>query len=175
MKISFFKHLHKFTIPLFLLLANCSSTNTIAPTSKIKLAPNFSLYDFNNYQISLDSFKNKYVLVHFWASWCPSCVHELTTLENLYRFLNKEKFTILAVAIDDTKEAVAAIQAKYNFSFSLLLDESNTARNSYKVRSLPQSFLVNKDGSLISFIEPETGNLVSHTSGPQSWDKKRIF
>lgn len=77
-----------------------------------KPAPDFTLPDVNGKQVSLSSFKGKYVLIDFWASWCKPCRMENPNVVAAYNKFKNKNFTILGVSLDESKEAwLSAIKA----------------------------------------------------------------
>ena len=90
----------------------------IFPSIIGKPAPNFTLMDKNNKQVSLSDFKGKYVLLDFWATWCRPCIAEIPNLKKIKKDFGGEKFEIISVCIDrDNPGTIATwnrIDEKYN-------------------------------------------------------------
>lgn len=83
-----------------------------APVQVGKPAPDFTLPDVNGKMVSLSSFKGKYVLVDFWASWCGPCRQENPNVVAAFNQFKDKNFTVVGVSLDRNKDAwLQAIQA----------------------------------------------------------------
>jgi len=116
-------------------------------------APDFTLPDINGKMISLSDYSGKVVLVNIWATWCPSCVDEMPSMEKLYQKLKGENFEILAVSIDSLGlNAVAPFMKKHKLTFPALIDSEGTISIAYRTTGVPESFIIDKDGRLVKKI-----------------------
>lgn len=118
------------------------------------LAPNFELEDLNGQKIELSSYKNKVVLVNFWASWCPPCKAEMPTLENIYTKYNGPDFEILAVnsTVQDSLPEVQNFVKATQLTFPILLDKDGFATHLYNIQSLPVSYFIGRDGIIRDIV-----------------------
>jgi peroxiredoxin len=70
-----------------------------------KTAPEISLPDVNGNEVKLSSYRGKYVLVDFWASWCTPCRYENPAVVKAYQRFKDKNFDILGVSLDQKKDA----------------------------------------------------------------------
>ncbi len=116
------------------------------------VAPDFTMNDTEGKPVSLSSFKGKIVLVDFWASWCGPCRQENPNVVNLYKQYHSKGFEILGVSLDRAKEEWLKAIKDDNLTWTHVSDLQfwqNAAARLYGVNSIPQSFLLDKDGKII--------------------------
>ncbi len=110
-------------------------------------APNFRLRDLNGNLTSLSQFRGKVVLLNFWATWCGPCRVEMPAMEQLYRTSSRKEFEILAVSTDAQGAAVTRpFQQKTGLTFPILHDSDMEIGLTYGARSLPMTFMVDRQG-----------------------------
>jgi peroxiredoxin len=118
-----------------------------------KQAPELSLPDVNGKKIALSSFKGKYVLVDFWASWCLPCRKENPNVVQAYNKYKNKNFTILGVSLDKEKDDwVGAIETdKLSWTQVSDLQEWNSAAvSTFNFTGIPFNVLVDPEGKIIA-------------------------
>lgn len=119
------------------------------------MAPDFSQPDTTGTPVSLSSFRGKYVLVDFWASWCGPCRQENpNVVENYNKFSNKN-FTVLGVSLDRQGQKSKWVEAirKDNLTWTHVSDLQfwdNAAAKLYHIVSIPQNMLVDPQGKIVA-------------------------
>ncbi len=130
--------------------ASLALTNKTAPG---KLAPDFVMNDVDGKPLKLSALRGKYVLVDFWASWCGPCRKENPNVVAAYKKYHNKGFEILGVSLDSKKEAWLKAINDDGLTWkhvSELKGWSNTAAALYGVKSVPASFLLDKDGKVLA-------------------------
>jgi peroxiredoxin len=115
-------------------------------------ASDFTLPDTHSKLVSLSSYKGKYTLVDFWASWCGPCRGENPNFVKAYRKYHAKGFAILGVSLDSQKESWEQAIKKDKLSWTQVSDLKgwqNSAAELYGIKSIPMNFLLDKDGKII--------------------------
>lgn len=147
------RRLRLLTIALVVVLAAAVALTTgcksRTPRTERGQGTNFTLKDLSGKEVSLDQFKGKVVLLEFWATWCPPCrlaVPELIKLDE--RFKGRD-FALLAVSLDESKKAVKDFVEEEGIHYTVLMDDGK-ASEAYGVFSIPTSFIIDRDGTVLS-------------------------
>lgn len=107
------------------------------------------LNDINNKKIDLSKLKGKVVLVNFWASWCPPCVHEMPSMQRLQNRFFSKGFTILGVNMaEDVKSVRHFLKTKVAVQFPILFDSDGAALKDWGVFAFPTSYVIDKEGKI---------------------------
>lgn len=115
-----------------------------------KEAPDFTLKDINGKDVSLKSFRGKYVLIDFWASWCPPCREENPNLVKMHKKFGGKNLEIISVSLDESADKWKKAVAEDGLNWTLLIDPEGTIAHEYDVEEIPSTFLVDKEGIVIS-------------------------
>lgn len=123
--------------------------STFSAAADKQKAADFSLKDLRGNTIALSSLKGKVVLLNFWATWCPSCVSEMPSLNKLYDELKSRGLEVIAVSTDGSASSVMDFRETHGLHFPVVMDEDREVTREYHVFSLPTTFLINREGIIV--------------------------
>lgn len=120
-----------------------------------RIAPDFEQSTAEGKTVKLSDFRNKYLLLDFWASWCGPCREENPNLTAAYQKYKEKGFEILGVSLDRAGQrkawldAIAEDQLRWP-QVSDLKGWDNAVAKMYGIRSIPASFLIDPAGKIIA-------------------------
>lgn len=136
-----------------LLNSQVQANTPATPIAVGAMAPEIALANEKGEIVTLSSFKGKYVLVDFWASWCGPCRGENPNVVAAYEKYKNKNFTVLGVSLDDNKENwIEAIKAdKLNWPhISDLKKWESTVVPTYQIEGIPFNVLLDTAGKIIA-------------------------
>jgi thiol-disulfide isomerase/thioredoxin len=111
--------------------------------------PPLQLETLDGGKMDLRQLKNRVVLVNFWATWCPPCVHEMPSMQRLSEKLQNDPFVIVGVNIAEQKPVVETfLKNKVHVDFPILLDSDGNTMRQWNVMAFPTSFVIDKQGRI---------------------------
>jgi len=119
------------------------------------------LEDVNGIEIDISDFRGKIVFLNFWATWCPSCVTEMPSMEKLHRKLKEKNFAMVAVSVQDSAAEVRRFFKQNQLTYTALLDSIGKTVPGFGIRAIPTTLLLDKSGRIFGRI-----------MGPREWDSR---
>jgi peroxiredoxin len=117
-------------------------------------APDFSLPDSSGTKVhTLSSFRGRYVLVDFWASWCGPCKTEIPYLKAAYTRFHEKGFDILSVSLDDKRDAWTKALQQFQMPWPQVSDVKgfrSIVNDLYPIPSIPKTLLLDRQGKIIA-------------------------
>lgn len=101
-------------------------------------------------EVKLAGHEGTVVLVDFWASWCAPCRESFPWLNKLTDQYDKSSFKVIAVNVDENRDAAEAFLKEFPAKFDIMYDSESQLLNHFGVFAMPTSFLFDADGKLIA-------------------------
>lgn len=110
--------------------------------------PALSLPSLKGGSVSLGGFRDRVVLVNFWATWCGPCRRELPAFEVLRQRYKHQGFDVVGINVDSEPALAAAFVEEFKLSYPLLSDPEFNAAKAFGADAMPISYLVGRDGRI---------------------------
>ena len=139
---------------IFSVFSSISQTNEDVPLNNIaineipKPISPVVFEDFYGNKIKIKDYQGKLIIVNFWATWCPPCKKEMPSLDKLYKDKKFKNLKIFAVNMEEpnklkTKNFFTELNIK---NLEIFFDESFSYVKEFKLRGVPTTVLINKNG-----------------------------
>lgn len=131
-----------------------TKVNSLPIASQVAMiAPEISGLDIlNNFNVSLNSLKGKYVFIDFWSTTCAPCIAEFPTIKEVYEKYDRNQLEIIGIVDDRTSDGKIKefIQKKKLNWPTINMNIKSTTINGYNIKSYPTTYLINPNGVIIA-------------------------
>ncbi len=113
------------------------------------MAPEFELKDLEGNRVKLSSFRGKYVLVDFWASWCGPCRKEIPNIKQVYNSFADKGLVVIGVSVDQNEEEWRQAVKEEQVQYLQLSDIEGTTWKLYNFNGIPFITLISPEGVIL--------------------------
>jgi peroxiredoxin len=111
-------------------------------------APTLQLQNTFGESESLEDYRGRVVLVNNWATWCPPCRAEMTTLQSYYERHEADGLTVIGIEAGEPAPEVLAFAASFGLTFPVWVDTETAALEAFHNSSLPNSYVIDRTGTV---------------------------
>ena len=150
---------------VLIMTAASNKTQLLTKVGGTPKADNFVLMNIDGQDVSLSDYQGGFVLLNFWATWCPPCVKEMPALSELHNELSNEHggLEVVGIHVGPALATVNQFLKDRPVSFDVLID-SDMSLASWDVAGLPTTFLISP-----------TGEIIYKAVGEREWNSKEMI
>jgi cytochrome c biogenesis protein CcmG/thiol:disulfide interchange protein DsbE len=112
----------------------------------------FDLKSLDGKSVGLANFRGKPLVVNFFASWCDPCREEMPLINELASKGAKDGYSVLGIAVEDSRAAVTEYAKESKLAFPIALDLNSTVKRSYRIFGPPATFFIDGQGIIRDMV-----------------------
>lgn len=138
------------TIAAVWLGENHSVARDAKPIESVKPAPGWELSDLDGKTVRSSDFKDKVVILDFWATWCPPCRAEISGFVELQKKYQAQGLAIVGVSVDQASaDTVKMFVQKSGINYPVVLADTNIVAAFGGIEGLPTTFIIDANGRIV--------------------------
>ena len=102
--------------------------------------------------LALADLRGRVVLVNVWATWCDPCREEMPLINELAGRGAKDGYSVLGIAVEDTRAAIVEYVRAAKLNFPVALDLNSTVKRSYRIFGPPATFFIDHQGTIRDIV-----------------------
>ncbi len=115
-------------------------------------APDFKVVTESGKTITSKSFGGKLLVLNFWATWCPPCVQETPSLNEMSRQLGPQGVVVVGVSVDRNEDSYKAFLQRMKIGFETSRDPKSLISASFGTYKFPETYIITPDGKVVDKI-----------------------
>jgi peroxiredoxin len=127
-------------------------------------APDFRLASDNGRPVQLEDYRGKFLILNFWATWCPPCVDELPSLNRFSQRFSDKDVVVLGISVDEDAAAYQQFLKTAGVRFSTVRDPERKVSRLYGTLKFPETYFIDRQGKVVQKIV-----------GDADWDSPEIL
>ena len=137
----------------------------------------FELKSLDGKPVGLTTFRGKPLVVNFFASWCDPCREEMPLINDLASKGAKDGYSVLGIAVEDSRAAVTEFAKESKLVFPVALDLNSTVKRAYRIFGPPATFFIDGQGIIrdvvLGPITPDRARAAMKKISDERWMEKR--
>ncbi|UCE90172.1 MAG: TlpA family protein disulfide reductase, partial [Pseudomonadota bacterium] len=123
----------------------------VSSAAGVASPPDFALFDTKGQQHRLADYRGKWVVVNYWATWCPPCLDEIPELVEFHEKNAEGRAVVLGINYEDVDDLyLKTFVDEYFISYPVLLAEPGAANYFGRIRGLPTTFVISPAGEVVA-------------------------
>ncbi|MFO0635343.1 MAG: TlpA disulfide reductase family protein [Nannocystaceae bacterium] len=132
---------------------NEATCHALSPEVRDVVAPDFEVQDLQGNPVKLSDFRGKFVVLNFWATWCPPCITEWPQVHQLgQRLAGRDDVVVIALSIDEKLELVEPFLERMSMAQTpvrVLWDPNGKVHTDFGTTKLPDTYFVDETGRVV--------------------------
>lgn len=117
------------------------------------VAPDFSLKTPEGKTVKLSDYRGSYVVLDFWASWCPDCIKDVPNIKRMHATYKDRGFKFIGVSFDDNKASWTAALKKHGIEYTQVSElkkwKTTEISKKYAIKWIPSLYLIDPKGRVV--------------------------